>query len=131
MVFQLPKRINRRHDTDVLRVQKAASPTGFPQKLLPRNAGSSKPQLLFKNKGNICVLGYVYINDYVMCVWVGCFGPAPALSHAPDMAGMLPEHTFPFRCWTGASSCSPGWLQSVNQNMADGDSKEDPFTGTS
>lgn len=45
----------------------------------------------------------------------GCFGPAPALSHAPDMSRKLPEHTFPSRYWTGASSRSPGWLQSVNK----------------
>jgi len=55
-----------RHSTDVLRVQKAASPAAFPQKLLLRNGESSKPQLPLENKGDICVLDYVCINDYIV-----------------------------------------------------------------
>lgn len=96
MVFRLPKPINRRHDTDVLWVQKAASPTGFPQRLLPRNGESPKPQHSFKNKGNICVLGNVYINDYV--TWVGGGDaldgpqPYPMLQTCPGSSQSTPSH---------------------------------------
>lgn len=65
----------------------------FPQNFLPQNGRSSKPpkKAPLCKQGRICVLGYDCINTNVSRV-LECFGVAPALSHALDMTGMLPEH---------------------------------------